>query len=107
MRHTMTPVFGELLDVGLDIGPGPGLPSSVREILKAFKPTAVSLKTQLESLGCQAWFDAEGSSFAEVKGYKTHKNAARLDCIRLIVVVTGRWTRSGVWFEQLHLSCRD
>lgn len=48
---------------------------------QAFKPTAVSLKTQLESLGCQ------------VKGYKTHKNAARaLDkkrgLVRTVVMVT-------------------
>jgi len=49
---------------------------------QAFKPTAVSLKVQLEALGCQ------------VKGYKTHKNAARaLDkkraLVRTIVMVTG------------------
>ncbi|CAE7308532.1 Ank2 [Symbiodinium sp. CCMP2592] len=49
---------------------------------QAFKPTAVSLKTQLEGLGCQ------------VKGYKTHKNAARaLDkkraLVRTVVMVTG------------------
>ncbi|CAK9042132.1 unnamed protein product [Durusdinium trenchii] len=48
---------------------------------QAFKPTAVSLKTQLESLGCQ------------VKGYKTNKNAARaLDkkrgLVRTVVMVT-------------------
>ncbi|CAE7684171.1 Ank2 [Symbiodinium necroappetens] len=49
---------------------------------QAFKPTAVSLKAQLEGLGCQ------------VKGYKTHKNAARaLDkkraLVRTVVMVTG------------------
>jgi len=49
---------------------------------QAFKPAAVQLKAQLESLGCQ------------VKGYKTHKNAARaLDkkraLARTVVLVTG------------------
>lgn len=48
---------------------------------QAFKPAAVQLKAQLESLGCQ------------VKGYKTHKNAARaLDkkraLARTVVLVT-------------------
>ncbi|CAE8727170.1 unnamed protein product, partial [Polarella glacialis] len=49
---------------------------------QAFKPTAVSLKGSLENLGCQ------------VKGYKTHKNAARaLDkkraLVRTVVLVSG------------------
>lgn len=49
---------------------------------QAFKPAATSLKAQLEGLGCQ------------VKGYKTHKNAARaLDkkraLARTVVLVTG------------------
>eukprot|EP00930_Biecheleria_cincta_P075710 TRINITY_DN6289_c0_g1_i2.p1 TRINITY_DN6289_c0_g1~~TRINITY_DN6289_c0_g1_i2.p1 ORF type:complete len:778 (-),score=157.98 TRINITY_DN6289_c0_g1_i2:54-2387(-) len=49
---------------------------------QAFKPTAVSMKAQLEGLGCQ------------VKGYKTHKNAARaLDkkraLVRTVVLVSG------------------
>merc|ERR1711974_38376 len=49
---------------------------------QAFKPSAVALKAQLESLGCQ------------VKGYKTHKNAARaLDkkraLVRTVVLVDG------------------
>eukprot|EP00931_Biecheleriopsis_adriatica_P085710 TRINITY_DN6052_c0_g1_i1.p1 TRINITY_DN6052_c0_g1~~TRINITY_DN6052_c0_g1_i1.p1 ORF type:complete len:893 (-),score=159.75 TRINITY_DN6052_c0_g1_i1:53-2662(-) len=50
---------------------------------QAFKPTATSMKAQLESLGCQ------------VKGYKTHKNAARaLDkkraLVRTVVLVSGQ-----------------
>jgi len=49
---------------------------------QAFKPTAVSMKATLESLGCQ------------VKGYKTNKNAARaLDkkraLVRTVVLVSG------------------
>uniref|UniRef100_A0A7S2C179 Uncharacterized protein n=1 Tax=Alexandrium andersonii TaxID=327968 RepID=A0A7S2C179_9DINO len=49
---------------------------------QAFKPAATGLKAQLESLGCQ------------VKGYKTHKNAARaLDkkraLVRTVVLVSG------------------
>jgi len=49
---------------------------------QAFKPAAVSLKGQLEALGCQ------------VKGYKTHRNAARaLDkkraLVRTVVLVSG------------------
>merc|ERR1719262_1913124 len=49
---------------------------------QAFKPAAVGLKVKLESLGCQ------------VKGYKTHKNAARaLDkkrtLVRTVVLVSG------------------
>lgn len=49
---------------------------------QAFKPAATGLKAQLESLGCQ------------VKGYKTHKNAARaLDkkraLARTVVLVSG------------------
>lgn len=49
---------------------------------QAFKPAAVALKAQLESLGCQ------------VKGYKTNKNAARaLDkkraLVRTVVLVIG------------------
>jgi len=49
---------------------------------QAFKPAATPLKAQLENLGCQ------------VKGYKTHKNAARaLDkkraLVRTVVLVSG------------------
>lgn len=49
---------------------------------QAFKPAAGALKTRLEALGCQ------------VKGYKTHKNAARaLDkkrvLVRTIILVSG------------------
>jgi len=78
---------GAALGGELALGGGPAMASDAPWTLvwisdQAFKPAATSLKAQLESLGCQ------------VKGYKTHKNAARaLDkkraLARTVVLVTG------------------